>query len=808
MTSEPSEPSAQALKSESNKGGDPLGSRNGEVDSARKAPQATFLYWGASLLSFFLLYVFVFRKTIFRGDNLSITSHIPLQDSVFSTSLPSHELACISDATPYTMLVPHQHIIKESLEHFKRFPLWNDLNACGVPEIGDLPAYMFSPFTLMYAFVNQHAYSVILSSCILLSGIGSVLLCRRLGLSPLPALLCATAYAFNPLLMKYTELEAHPFVVPWIVLAVVSLGSKGFWSSVLLGVICGITPYIMHAECAFAAVAFAYAFHFFHLLFQRQQKMGELLRAYSKSLAIAAVAGVVFAAPYLFPFLEFFKNMESYKETIPSCLFIPWYVLSLGFVHPIANGDSFFSGIFLLPLVIVGALRTSSLSKTALVMAFLGLMVVAVLFPFNLLMKIKPFSFFLPSYAEPSFLLQLCLLAAIGLESLYDRLRNKVVFCGVLFASALAPLLVSLSRINIGYWQYDASTPHISMDQAYLQTLMAFAVALIVLYVRNQFKRVDAIQRVAMLSIIGLNLNSMSCVIKLALPIMPPFKYHATDALAFLQEKKARIICVGNHILLPNTNMIFGLNDFRFSNPFMPPRYKMFMSQSGAARQGFSLFVWGAWKLGPEIDLASVKYVLVQAPDDEKIDRSRFKLVKEFDGRMRVYENLHALPPAYVSYSEISSHSPAESLDLIRSASFDAKKTVIVESPQASPSEIAGAAGTALNIQHSQVKMIVRESPEKVVVSFVALRPGVLVLTDSYFEGWSAKLDGQRAPILPVNALFRGVRVPAGEHQVVFEYESRSFDLGIKVFLLGAGLLLVGGLYVAVQRRRNLKTPV
>ena len=71
------------------------------------------------------------------------------------------------------------------------------------------------------------------------------------------------------------------------------------------------------------------------------------------------------------------------------------------------------------------------------------------------------------------------------------------------------------------------------------------------------------------------------------------------------------------------------------------------------------------------------------------------------------------------------------------------------------------------------------------------------MLTDSYFPGWHASIDGVEAPILPADVAFRGVLVPPGTHQVTFEYAPASFSIGLA---LAAGALM--GLAAALWRVR------
>ena len=77
--------------------------------------------------------------------------------------------------------------------------------------------------------------------------------------------------------------------------------------------------------------------------------------------------------------------------------------------------------------------------------------------------------------------------------------------------------------------------------------------------------------------------------------------------------------------------------------------------------------------------------------------------------------------------------------------------------------------------------------------------PGYLVLSDSYFPGWEARVDGRPARILCANYLVRAVALAAGRHQVVFSYRPWPWRIGSK-FSLVSGLLLLG---MALGRRRS-----
>ncbi len=66
---------------------------------------------------------------------------------------------------------------------------------------------------------------------------------------------------------------------------------------------------------------------------------------------------------------------------------------------------------------------------------------------------------------------------------------------------------------------------------------------------------------------------------------------------------------------------------------------------------------------------------------------------------------------------------------------------------------------------------IVSYGRNRVVLNVQTDRPGVVVLHDLFYPGWTARVNDVPAPVLKANMLFRGVEVPAGRHEVVFAFE-------------------------------------
>jgi uncharacterized membrane protein YfhO len=76
--------------------------------------------------------------------------------------------------------------------------------------------------------------------------------------------------------------------------------------------------------------------------------------------------------------------------------------------------------------------------------------------------------------------------------------------------------------------------------------------------------------------------------------------------------------------------------------------------------------------------------------------------------------------------------------------------------------------------------------PERVVLHTRGDEAAAVVLTDVYFPGWEATLDGAAVALLRANLNFRAVAVPAGEHEIEMRYRPASLRWGAGLALLAA----------------------
>ncbi len=98
---------------------------------------------------------------------------------------------------------------------------------------------------------------------------------------------------------------------------------------------------------------------------------------------------------------------------------------------------------------------------------------------------------------------------------------------------------------------------------------------------------------------------------------------------------------------------------------------------------------------------------------------------------------------------------------------------------------------------------ILHRTPSSLSMKITTPSDGLLVLSEVYYPGWQATLDGQTASILRVDYALRGVPVPAGEHDVEVFYRPVTFIRGAAISGITLGIVTIGGFWVWIRRKRR-----
>ena len=95
---------------------------------------------------------------------------------------------------------------------------------------------------------------------------------------------------------------------------------------------------------------------------------------------------------------------------------------------------------------------------------------------------------------------------------------------------------------------------------------------------------------------------------------------------------------------------------------------------------------------------------------------------------------------------------------------------------------------------------ILKDEPGRVLIDVDTPQDGFLYLSDTFFPGWKAYVDGKKAEIRKANIAFRAVFVEKGHHTVELIYSPASFWLGLVISVFG----ILTSIYVLRSKRRLL----
>jgi hypothetical protein len=111
-------------------------------------------------------------------------------------------------------------------------------------------------------------------------------------------------------------------------------------------------------------------------------------------------------------------------------------------------------------------------------------------------------------------------------------------------------------------------------------------------------------------------------------------------------------------------------------------------------------------------------------------------------------------------------------------------------------------------ILDSTAKIILTNySPNKLTYNYKTENEQIAVFSDIYYDkGWTAYVDGKVSPYFRANYLLRAMTLPAGEHQLEFKFEPKSYTIGNKIELISSIILFMAigfVLFTEIKKRRK-----
>lgn len=197
------------------------------------------------------------------------------------------------------------------------------------------------------------------------------------------------------------------------------------------------------------------------------------------------------------------------------------------------------------------------------------------------------------------------------------------------------------------------------------------------------------------------------------------------------------------------------------------------------------------------LDLTGVKYVLNKKNDpgiDSAFDQRIYDLTYQKNG-WQMYANKQVLPRIHL-FGRYQVLSEDEQIIEKLYSPFDFQNVLILEEKLAD----------SFSIQPDKSAIIsdIDYTPNKISFTVSSTEDQIVFLSDNYYPGWKAYIDGRKEKIYRANYTFRAVPVKAGKHTVEFVYEPASLFIGTILSGIGFfGLLIL--LIIVSMKKKHVK---
>jgi hypothetical protein len=192
-------------------------------------------------------------------------------------------------------------------------------------------------------------------------------------------------------------------------------------------------------------------------------------------------------------------------------------------------------------------------------------------------------------------------------------------------------------------------------------------------------------------------------------------------------------------------------------------------------------------------DLLGVRYLL--GSKEVVLDWTKFSLAFDGDPALNVYRNETVLPRAFMVYQAVVAADHQDAWTRIHQDDFDPTTTVVLEGGE--PLDTPVDPG-----QQAEVELV-RYEGDAIVLGVNSPVDGYLFLSDPFYPGWRAEVDGEPQTLLQANYAFRAVAVPAGAHRVTMSFRPGTWRAGLGISASTALVLLAVVAVAWVQRRRT-----
>jgi len=682
-----------------------------------------------------------------------------------------------------------------------RFPFWNPYQYAGVPFFSNPQSAILFPLTAL-AYVLPAPLALALAAALKLAGAGLAMFwfLRVVGGGPVPALVGALGFMLgSPMIswLQWTYSNAT-MLIPALFAAVEHLRQQATGRRVaLLAVVvafqllAGYPQGSFHALLATAAWTLARA---------PGAPGGFLLR----SVAAAALGGGV-AAVQLLPFVDYVREsaVYAYRSGWTAPMHVP-VQSAVTFVMPYFYGtgaERWGTWQFAIMTVFVGLVPVLAFPCGALQALrepisrfFVGLAVVAGGIHYGgplvgMLAGAPGMSLGTNSRLMPVLAFAVCTLAALGLErATTGSVRLVRGWFAVLSVAVAVTVLAALDDPGA-----DALTWPLPAQYLVALTLLCACAVMTLGWLRHRSPTWAT-------ALVACQLASLVPLAATYNPVRDADWFYPTPkAIAWLQRHREARAAMPGHV-----GSVYRIRLAQGYDGMTPRRVEELAGPLGSGNAGAAGFLenpltlWGSEPLSAVAvlrsnasDLFGVRYVLL--PPGAELRSPGLRLA--YDGAdARIFERPQALPRAFL-VGRARCVDDADAIRLVRARAVDFRREVLLsdcKSPTQGEDPSAG-----------DVAAILPGPDDRLRIRVSTAGPAYLVVTETWFPGWRASVDGRKAPVLRANHAFRAVWVPGGDHEVEFRFRPRGFREGLVVSVLAAASVLALALVRGMDRART-----
>lgn len=717
---------------------------------------------------------------------------------------------------------PWKQFVYDHVHSYGKLPFWNPYTFSGTPSIANIQLAMFYPLGVLYYLIPpEYAYGYSTTLHCILGAIFMYLFVRSMNTGSWGSFLSSFVFTFNGYFMAHLYAGHLSFVQAYVWLPLIFWFFHRFtedldlrWA-LLAGMFLGVQILGGFPQISFYTILAVVSYGLFRMVMALKAKAFGKMKRTAIGLTVMMLAGFGLSAIQLLPTLEFtghsgraggvsyaFATLDSlHPKQFLSFLVPSLYGSAVDQTYWVSPKYWHFwetcAYVGFLPLCLVFIPVSHSSSQRKVRWFFFGLLGVALFLALGKYNPVYPLIYKLPgfhSFRIPAQILFLyvfavAVLSGIALNEIrtvFSKLPKPLIAFLALGGLLILTLIIMHAFFphRFFFWLFRSfaeepvgqgvlrtipQTIHIALNRSLLFGL--FSVLLLALH-RKQLVS-PLLFKIAVLAVV---------IVDIALythPFVKPYTFERPETKQRLVDRIKDDAVLGRTIITassfsPNDGTLYRFFTVNGYDPLVLARYMLFLQASQQLPANRHV-----------INTAFVKdhdhKFLAMLGVNSALDETRL---------ISLEENL----PKAILVPEAVVKPPQEILSYMMSDEFDPRKTVVVE-----PNNCSYLRSNIDSESFEGSCSVVHYENERLMVRCSSNQPAYLLLSEIFYPGWQARVDGKSAPILRGNYLFRMIPLEKGRHNVELTFVSRPFQIGT-IISLATLVGCVGALFFVTRR--------